>query len=246
MLLAALGVAVGGACNGGSSDAPTAAATAPGMVFPTATPPGGPSPTATVPILPPLPPDPADASTDLYFIYKWAEDIKPHYDQVIADILIGPDVVPKWCPAGVKVNRLPLEAAVGTRLEFDPAYLPEDTRESEDEAGLSGCGDVPVHLERHYWQRGNAVRYGGFVHIRRTLTSEPAVQVRRPAERMKQGQIAGLPAVIVEPMLPEPYQHWTEVTIAVWDEQANVFSVVETTGFTLDETIRIAEGLFRD
>lgn len=237
-------LALAGAC-GGSADAPTPTATEPGTATPTTVPSfPAPSPTATVPILPPLPADPADASTDLYFVYKWAEDIKPRYNQVIAGILIGPDVVPDWCPPGVKVEYLPLEAALGMPLDFSPAYLPEDAKESESEARVLGCGSDPVFAERHYGQPGNAVRHGGFIRIHRTLTDVPAVEVERPAERMKEGEIAGLPAVIVEPMLPETYQHWADVTIAVWDVSGGVLTVVETIGFTLAETTQIAEGLF--
>lgn len=214
-------------------------------VAPPATSTTAPVATATlVPFPPPLPENPADASTDLYFIYEWVEDRKPHYDQVLNGVLVGPTVIPSWCPPGIKGTHLPLEALDGTVLEFTPGYLPEDASESTSDSSAWGCGEDLLKVERHFGQPGNAVRHGGFIGIHRTLTDKPAVEVERPAERMKEGEIAGLPAVIVEPMLPEPYQHWTNVTVIVWDAPAGLLTVVETVGFTLDETIRIAEGLF--
>jgi hypothetical protein len=187
--------------------------------------------------------------------YQAIEDAKSRYNQTIAGITVGPDVDSTLCPGPVTSERVAADAVRGTVVDFDPSYLPEGAR--LDGEIFATCGDVPSLATREYFIPPNEddvrrlaageitffeARHGGSFGIHRRITAGPEFLLELPAERMRAGEVAGRPAVLVEPMFPEGYGF---SAVVIWDKPTNVMTVVQAHNLTLDETVRITQGVFQ-
>lgn len=177
------------------------------------------------------------------------ELLKPRADVVINGIHVGPNSVQPGGPCLKPDPGLPLEqrvrsadAAAGTELEISPSYLPPKTHLVYGEAGWCSAGESGLARVEKVFQVGadpNVMRFGGVLIIAR-VRGERYADSQIAIERLKAGTILGRPAVIGEPITKSGLGP-SEVIIA---EPFGV-TIVRANGLTLDELIRIAEGLYR-
>lgn len=189
--------------------------------------------------------------------YQLIEDAKPRYNQLVGEILVGPDIDMggDLCTGTTKPDDITFDSIIGSRVELSPAYLPPGAQADEHTESLA-CEGEPSFATTLYMIPPNEAdsrrvkageitwfeaQHGGSVTLHRRVRPEASFQSFNPSERMRAGTVAGLPAVLVEPMFAEGYG---EAEVIVWDAESSTMTVVQTTDFTLDEAVKIAEGLF--
>lgn len=149
---------------------------------------------------------------ELWYYDALLEDSRePWFDGTLNGIRIGPDVSPdnSFCEsigAGDDASRghVPFEESAGTPVEISPAFLPQDS--SMDDNDAFQCGGVVIHAEAEFTVPPDlsVPRAGGFLYISRSRgTNQVEVGLAIAARRASAGQIAGRPAVVFEPVLPE-------------------------------------------
>jgi hypothetical protein len=130
-----------------------------------------------------------------------------------------------------EVQHPDMSAAVGTPMEIVPAYLPAGAEENPPTFGpVVVCKGIVAWVERRWGVPG-----GDFNIIRRQ--GERATPIDVPAERLSSATIGGKPAVLVKPLV-EGYDFAT-----VYLAEDFGITVVSAFGLSMEETIKIAEGL---
>jgi hypothetical protein len=124
-----------------------------------------------------------------------------------------------------------MSAVTGTPLEIDPTYLPAGSEEIPATFGPTICKGIVAHVQREWVIRGK----GDFYIIR--YQGQHAFEVDAPPERISAATVDGKPAVLVEPLV-EGYDYSTVILSEDFG-----FTVVAVFGLSLQETVRIAEGL---
>lgn len=200
---------------------------------PTPAPPGG------------LPRNPDTTKPWWYQPYLEEERTKARYDQTINGITVGPTakhVTEPVCVPG-STQEAALDRAAGSPVMIAPKYLPVGTVAGVASAmicpGSSGTS-VAIAAYRAYSITPDPAsgRRGGVIHISR-WRGEPSASVPIPAERWFAGTISGHPAAIAGPQLPIGFGESAVVVHA-----NGVVTMVQSSGLTLDEIRRVAEGLY--
>jgi len=202
-----------------------------------------------------LPAIPDTSQPGWFHAYQLKEDAKPRYNQEIAGIMVGPDIDRRLCPEPVLADEITKAETSGTPVEVEPDYLPEGAQEDKGGADFGACEGEPALATRRYqvapdeeqMRRVAAgeltffeAQHGSGITVHRRLSVLPRFMLNLPSERMRAGEVNGLPAVLVEPMFIEGYGH---SAVIVWDEGTSVLTAVQATDLTLEETIRIAQGV---
>lgn len=193
--------------------------------------------------------------------YVLEDETKPHYDQEINGIVIGPTVENAGhCPVD---EWAALSRAEGSTVEINPHALPPGA--STDEEDLTGnwtalCNGDAVAAEAVYTAEPNEAdmerveageirffeaRHGFRIRVVRELEASrpPTHQIGGiPAERFEAATVAGLPAVIGRPLFEEG---WGSGVVAVWDAETSVLTVVEASMLTVEEMVAVVEGVLR-
>lgn len=209
VVLGAAGFVVGRQVGGGG-DAPPAAAA--GTVVPTAAA-GTPTPAA-----PPVDPYAGlslhpDTSQPSWFVPYWRSDRElPRFDGVIAGVRIGPDASKgvEQLPPCSKTRWGRMEEAAGTALEL-PLSLPMPSFKAAQVGWVVVCEDdglpLEVLVDYAFGAYSEVGRYGGSLTVSRTRLEPrdglPAASMLLPAPRVREMEIAGGPAAVAVPMLPE-------------------------------------------
>lgn len=219
----------------------------------------GPSPAVAgdEPVMPgpdvtPEPGSVPDTSRPFWFVpYENAERQKPRYDQVINGIAIGPSVPEPAQQACLREETPDAADVAASRVAFRPRWLPDGSL--LDHERTAACGGVAVLFQQRFYvppdESADAdirsgrktyfeVGHGGGFTIRRELLSEPYARSDLASERWTATKVAGRPAAIAKPML----EGFGESSVVVWDD--GVQTTIEADGLTVDDILRIAEGLF--
>jgi hypothetical protein len=170
------------------------------------------------------------------------EAAKPTFEGVVNGIRLytldaGPDLQRKDACSDAKpdeVEHLTMSAVAGTPMEIIPTYLPPSAEEVDPMWPPVACKGILASVERQWIIRGNDVD----IYIRRRQ-GEHAIATDASPERVSAGTVAGKPAVLVEPLTPEGYGY-SAVIVA---EDLGL-TVVSAFGLPLEETVKIAEGLY--
>ena len=125
-----------------------------------------------------------------------------------------------------------MSAIAGTPMEIVPTYLPAGAEEIPPTFGPTVCKGVLVYVERQW-----VIRDKGAYLVIRSHQGEHAAAIDAPAERVSAATVGGKPAVLVKPLV-EGYDY-AGVYLA---EDFGITTVVGD-GLSLEETIKIAEGL---
>lgn len=137
-----------------------------------------------------------------------------------------------------------VSAAAGSKLAISPSYLPQYARLSDGAMNLSmECDGEVVIAEATYDvlvpdDAPTGVRGGSFSLFRYAGSAVASVAI--PADRWRAGEIAGHPAAIARPIL----DNGLGTSAVIVSHDGSVTRVIAD-GLTLDEVIRIAEGLFK-
>ncbi len=201
------------------------------------------------PTPPPVPPGGLPANPDTtkpwwHVPYLQAERAKPRFDQTINGITVGPTSKQRGGPVCVpgSAQDVAIDQAAGTPVMLTPKYLPVGIAQSVASAVVCQVGGAKqaIGTERQYWVEPDrkAGRRGGTVTIARRYGG-PRVAIDIPAERWSAGTVAGHPAAIAKPILPMGLGQSAVVVYA-----NGVITWLQATSFTLDELLRIAEGLY--
>jgi hypothetical protein len=181
----------------------------------------------------------------------------PRYDTVVGGIAIGPTVERQMRPCNGRVSTAGYEAASGSPVAMEPAYLPAGTVRAEltmgrgvvlcDGEPIAAWADytIPVDLdafrqvvsgEKTWFE----VQHGGFITIGR-FYGEPAIQNGIIAtERWKVVDFLDGTAVAGGPVIEAGWG-----ISAVYVYRDGVMTAVVAGDLPLHETLRIAEGLFK-
>jgi hypothetical protein len=167
------------------------------------------------------------------------EAAKPKFEGVVNGIRLYPRgakavPTPQWACTDAKpeeVQHPDMSAVAGTPMEIIPTYLPAGAEETPPTFGPVLCKGILAHVQREWVIRGK----GDFYVIR--YQGEHAFETDAPAERISAATVGGKPAVLMEPLV-EGYDY---STVIISEEFG--FTVVAAFGLSLDETVKIAEGL---
>lgn len=210
---------------------------------------GGACPPATPAAIEPRPtPPPTEAvatpsipaGLERWLRLRQEEAAKPRFEGVVNGIRLYPtDAEPAVqrkdaCTGsgGQGAEDVPMSAVAGTPMEIVPTYLPAGAEEIHDVFGPTVCKGVLVHVERRWVIRDK----GANVVIYR-WQGEHATPIDAPAERVSAATVGGKPAVVVKPLV-EGYDY-----AAVYLAEDFGITTVVGDGLSLEETIKIAEGL---
>jgi hypothetical protein len=196
------------------------------------------------------------ADWDRYFNEDYG---KPRFDQEINGILVGPTAPgPDYnglCGGpDVELRYLPAGSVVGGDLDFEPGYLPEGVQPLPSPASVAvrTCSGTIVTVLKEYYvpskvnqeeTTGHPVWSGGGFSIMRERTTIRAFPLTGAAERMGPIRIAGRPAVLMRPVMPDGVDIGMGDMAIVMAEDFGL-TVIQGSGLPLGEFIKIAGGLY--
>jgi hypothetical protein len=182
---------------------------------------------------------------------------KPRFNQEINGILVGPTAPEPddggLC-AGVTPQSVTPESAAGTVLDINPAYLPEGiglNGPSEQAIEVVECSGTAISVIKYYHvppkysdeHDGLLLWSGGGFSIWRMLSTTHTFPLFGAAERMGPITIAGRPAVLMRPVMPEGVDIGIDPMAIVVAEDFGL-TAIQGDGLPVDEFIKIAEGLY--
>lgn len=173
-----------------------------------------------------------------YVPYLEEEARASRFDDDLNGIRIGPSVTPQSPCAPGEARAVSEEAAVGTPLEIQPAYLPPGSIPIGSDASM--CRDQVIGTVREYTipAASPASRFGGHLLVVRSAGSHE-VSLNEAADRASAVTIAGRPAVAFRPLTPEGWGPSALVVAEPWG-----ITRLQATGLPAHELQRIAEGLY--
>ncbi|GEM_PF-1988071 len=196
----------------------------------------------------PLPPNPDTRQGGWALPYLEVDRTKPRNDITVNAIAVGPSVKPSTTvacqPGSLRDEPLDQVTQAAGPVFADPKYLPPGAGRSggtatfcTSQAGqtifIATYATYAVSPDLAHGRRGGPFEiYRGF--------STSAVHISIPDERWTAGTIAGRPAAIARPILANGLGE--SAIIVVGD--GGVLTKVQASGLTLDELLRIAEGLY--
>jgi hypothetical protein len=204
--------------------------------------------------------DTSEPGWDVPYWEEWRA--KPRYDQVINGIAVGPTVERTDLICGPDADWRVVEpgAERGTDLEIDPSYLPAGAhvldRPLDDFAFMTCDGQIASTglsvgvaaepgaaarlAEGDSWF---AVRTGGVINVHKRLYqpgATPGEFTDIPAEHWYAETVAGLPAAVGRPILDAGLGSGA---VLVWDQDIGVLTTVWASDLSLDELLKVAEGV---
>jgi hypothetical protein len=195
----------------------------------------------------PLPANPDTSKGGWAIPYLEADRLKPRHNRMVNSIAVGPSVqiMPSvTCQPG-SPQWAPIDQAVGSPVAIAPKYLPPGTALGPARATLcsNAAGQtIVIGADADYWIPPDVAHgdRGGAFSVSRGFVSPPAATLSIPDERWSGGTIAGHPAAVARPILANGLGE-SAVVIA---SDGGVITIVQATGLTLENVLRIAEGLF--
>jgi len=198
-------------------------------------PPAGPSPT----------PAEAEPTSDLFLEWERArqeEEAKPRFEGVVNGIRLYPTnaepaVYRESACNYVKSEEreyVTMSEVAGTPMEITPTYLPTGAEETSPMWPPMICKGILASVERQWVIRDEGARF--FIARRQ---GEHAADTTASADRISAATIGGKPAVLVEPITPDGYGH----SMVIVAEDFGI-TVIVAFGLPLEETVKIAEGLY--
>lgn len=189
----------------------------------------------------PVPGETPDTTKTWWYVpYINADRMKPVYTQTINGMTFGPDVsrVGEKCPGAMR--RVPFSQVDDPAFKLDTSLFPAGTVVNEDIAAL--CDGVAWSVEGQFTLPADpsAGFRGGSVIIVR-YRGLPQATAEIPAERWTTGTIAGHPAAIAVPILPDIGLGQSAAAVFV----DGVLTIVSAYEIPLDLVLRIAEAQFR-
>jgi len=175
--------------------------------------------------------------------------------QKINSILVGPSDLyanPDIC-ADAKPENVPFEEAVGSQADFNPSYLPEGVELVPELVSAWACGDTIVLVQKSYnvptvrnpEDPYTLVWAGGTIVIFRRMNGPDSFPLYGAAERIGPATIAGMPAVLERPVIPDGVDNGiSQATLVIKDSFG--LTVVQGGGLPLVEFTKIAESLYLD
>jgi len=188
--------------------------------------------------------EPPEGVSDIIFEREQArqeEDAKPRFQGVVNGIRLYPTnaepaVYREWVCNYVKPEEreyVTMSEVAGTPMEITPTYLPAGAEEISPMWPPVICKGILAYVDRRWIVRGE----GDFFIIR--YQGEQAIDTTASAGRISAGTIGGKPAVLVEPITPDGYGY----SMVIVAEDFGI-TVVAADGLPLEETVKIAEGLY--
>lgn len=195
----------------------------------------------------PLPSNP-DMTKPLWFVpYLEADWAKPVAELTIAGIRVGPSASnyrPGSCYLNTITNHAPESDMLGTPVSISPKYLPSGASLGDFSVstcrtqagqvvvwGASARGVVPANK-----QTG---QLAAIVRIFRYVSQQGSTEASIPAERWREGRVAGRAAAIADPILANGFGD--SMVIVYMD---GVITKVSSDNLPLNQLLQIAEGLF--
>jgi hypothetical protein len=191
---------------------------------------------------------------DPHSLIKWlSQDLDlPRYEQTIAGIRIGPNVLRTGSPCEqTRPEAVEFTLAEGSRVWIDPAYLPAGARLAGSEAVRCGgefafamltyelpvADNIAERIEagEDYW----SLPRGGFIDILR-VAGDPAMESNIPAARWEETTVAGRRAAFGRPILDEGFGG-SEVMIY----HDGVLTVVRAGNLSREAVLKVAAGVMR-
>ncbi|MGQ9573527.1 MAG: hypothetical protein ACUVV3_10185 [Dehalococcoidia bacterium] len=186
---------------------------------------------------------------------------RPRFNQEINGILVGPTApTPDYgglCDGpDVELLYPPAGSKVGGDLDFEPGYLPEgvDAHPQPDHVAVRKCSGTIVTVWKEYQvpskfdQRDPTsapLWSGGEFSIMRERSTVRAFPLMGAAERMGPITIAGRPAVLMRPVMPEGVDiGMGDMAIVIAEDFG--LTAIQGSGLPLSEFIKIAEGLYSE
>lgn len=199
---------------------------------------------------------PLPSDWDRYFNEDAA---RPRFNQEISGILVGPDtgVEPTSGLCGEKAAEpqyAPVERAVGTMLDINPAYLPEGVELSPSVTAVEvvECGGTVISVVKYYHvpdkfsgkdQTGDLLWSGGEFSIWRMLSTRHAFPLDGAADRIGPISVKGRPGVLMRPVMPGGADVGVGNAAIVIAEDFGL-TVIQGSGLPLGEFVKIVEGLY--
>lgn len=187
--------------------------------------------------------------------YLQEDTTKPRLStQAINGIRVGPDsdlfVNPEVC-GDAKPESVPFERAAGTAMDFVPSYLPEGVELVPGTAGAWACGGAIVLVQKSYDvptvrnpdDPYTLVWAGGTIVIFREMKGSDSYPLYGAAERIGPTTVAGMPAVLERPVMPNGVDNGiSDATLVIKDSFG--LTVLQGGGLPLVEFMEIAESLY--
>jgi hypothetical protein len=203
----------------------------------------------------PGPNETPDTSQPFWYV-PWSnlEANLPRYEQVVAGIRLGPGLHGGMACDG-PTESVSAEVARGSAVDIAPGYLPEGAAAGEHDTEV--CSGEAVFQEAVYYIEPDPdemrlvsggvmtffeAQHGGAVDIMRIKLRVPEWDPSFPSERIEAGIVAGMPAAIGVPVLPEG---WGTGFILAYDPATQVLTRVGGQDLTVAELRKIAEGLLK-
>jgi len=197
----------------------------------------------------PLPPNPVTSQGGWALPYLEADRAKPRNNIMVNGIAVGPSITPAItvaCQPG-SVRDEPLDQvtlATAGPVFVAPKYAPAGTVRTVTRATF--CSNqtgqsIVISTYAAYIIQPDLARgqRGGPFEIYRGFNT-PAVHISIPDERWTAGTIAGHPAAIARPILANGLGESAVIIVG----NGGILTKLQASGLTLDELLRIAEGLY--
>lgn len=193
--------------------------------------------------------------------YVEAWQARPRSNQVINGILVGPDADrPLACPDGQLV-RAAAAVAQGSDLAIVPAYLPSGVHLVPDDQGIDSPAATCNGVVTYNYQKGSladapdletrlaageswfSIPHWGRISVskwRYPKGAAPALDANHPSDAWEARTINGLPAAVAHPVLDAGLG---QGIVTIWDAEKSVHTTVVTYNVSLEELLKIAEGI---
>ncbi|MCJ7509550.1 MAG: hypothetical protein MUP14_01495 [Dehalococcoidia bacterium] len=166
------------------------------------------------------------------------EAAKPRFEGVMNGIRLystdgDPAAERKSACTDANPEGIAMSAVVGTPMEIIVTYLPPGAEEVAPMWPTVACGGTVASVERDWVIRD---RGSNFLIIR--YQGEEAIDSSASADRVSAATVGGKRAVLVKPLTPDGFGRSTVIVAEDFG-----LTIVSASGLSLEETIKIAEGL---
>jgi hypothetical protein len=189
----------------------------------------------------PIPGATPGTSKAFWYIPYLNQAIKsPIFDGTIAGIRIGPSVEPGRACTTARTTDGTLRATAGTPVDPQSRFKPDGIGEP-DRVFVGLCEGKPVLAGATYDVSADPMvkRFGGTIQVYRHFGA-PIVVRAIPSDRWSEGTIAGHPAAIARPILPDIGLGESAVIVYV----DGIVTSVQAVGIPWPQVLQFAAGLF--
>ena len=177
-----------------------------------------------------------------YVPYQNADEVKPLFQGRVNGIVVSLDPAPEGVCG--QYSNAELTAAEGTGVRIDLTYMPPKSSSSPPSGGpVVLCDGHPIAAEARFEVAPDESQgvYGGSFAICRYQSEVAWAQAFGPADRWSAGNVDGIPAAILAPILPDI--GYGNSAIAFFS--GGIMTRVTADGLPLKQVYQIAEGLVR-